>query len=484
MNAIIKVEMLQCHIEASEKQKNAYGQRRFSLDKYPKSLQNEMESFVFHRGQTIAIKSIITEITAFNHLGAVLREYYPDMESFVGSDFKMIQSTIKKWLIKNGYSLTMIKKRPQGREGLCDAEVITYFRKVWNYYNFQYVFNSQSDIWYLDMAPMTLMQNRSKPIRTLDFSCIPLPKMREELKRIIYLELESLSTATLLYRIYTVRDFANYLMRVKTSVEGFNDITRGIFEGYLIEINTKKPSANRKIVSTLRMVFEMASRVFGYTHLAEIVHSYDRAKNKENIKEAYSESEIRTIFFNLHLLDPQVARVIKINMFLGIRISQVLSLPVDCIYENESGDKLIEVPPVKRGKVIIRQIDDAIAQTIKDAIYYSKKINPSTRYVFIADENPCEPMHYQKVSDAWRQWVYTYNLRDDHGRPFAVGTHTFRRTYGKTLADLGYDDLMIAQMLGHSSLSSVRSYRAIENRKISQATKKRRNEIASWMQEE
>ena len=62
------------------------------------------------------------------------------------------------------------------------------------------------------------------------------------------------------------------------------------------------------------------------------------------------------------------------------------------------------------------------------------------------------------------------DLRDDSGRRFTVGTHLLRHSYGRRLAELGYDDTIIAALLGHSSLQSVQNYRKLREDYLAKET--------------
>ena len=73
--------------------------------------------------------------------------------------------------------------------------------------------------------------------------------------------------------------------------------------------------------------------------------------------------------------------------------------------------------------------------------------------------------------------VQEKQIRDDEGKLFGVGTHTFRHSYGRKLTEMNVDDQTIAKLLGHANTSSVRHYRKYGNQALADATRDVRRSI-------
>ena len=89
-------------------------------------------------------------------------------------------------------------------------------------------------------------------------------------------------------------------------------------------------------------------------------------------------------------------------------------------------------------------------------------------------------MSYGTLRGRIKKIIAEYDLRDDTGQLFGVRTHFLRHAYGQRLVELGFDDVTIAQLLGHRSLSSVKNYRKLRKEYLAvetQAFRERKDEI-------
>ena len=66
------------------------------------------------------------------------------------------------------------------------------------------------------------------------------------------------------------------------------------------------------------------------------------------------------------------------------------------------------------------------------------------------------------------------DLRDDRGELCGVGTHTFRRSYGKRWTEMHVDYHTIAKVLGHSNTNTVQRYRKFGDRALADETRETR----------
>ena len=113
---------------------------------------------------------------------------------------------------------------------------------------------------------------------------------------------------------------------------------------------------------------------------------------------------------------------------------------------------------------------------INKAAEYTTEKYGNRKYIFVAERNPDMPMPYGTFYGRIQKIIEDNDLRDDSGRRFTVGTHLLRHSYGRRLAELGYDDTIIAALLGHSSLQSVQNYRKLREDYLAKETMSIREE--------
>ena len=116
-------------------------------------------------------------------------------------------------------------------------------------------------------------------------------------------------------------------------------------------------------------------------------------------------------------------------------------------------------------------VSEDVIKLIRKAGEYTKEKTGTTKYVFAADRDPNRPMPYATLRDRIKKIIIDCDLRDDTGQLFGVRTHFLRHAYGRRLAELGFDDVTIAQLLGHRSLGAVQNYRKLSKEHLAVETK-------------
>ena len=156
-------------------------------------------------------------------------------------------------------------------------------------------------------------------------------------------------------------------------------------------------------------------------------------------------------------MDEQIARALIVHQLLGTRISDTLTLRMDCLREKE-GRYFVRIDQVK-SITYEKAVSNEVGRLILKAMEYTKERYGETEYVFVKKDDP------------------TKHIRDDNGELLKFGTHIFRHCYGKKLTELHIEDWMIARLLGHKTLQSVHHYRRIGNKVMADETRKTREKM-------
>ena len=137
----------------------------------------------------------------------------------------------------------------------------------------------------------------------------------------------------------------------------------------------------------------------------------------------------------------------------------------------ESNRAVTVVIQVKNGRTYTKPVSEEAALLIEASIRWTNGMYGSSPYVFAKKSNPEQPMPYSAIQYALKKCFYDNELVADNGEELKGRTHTFRRTYGQRLADMMYDDAVIAKLLGHANTTSVRYYRKVSGKVLAEELK-------------
>ena len=175
------------------------------------------------------------------------------------------------------------------------------------------------------------------------------------------------------------------------------------------------------------------------------------------------------------LPDEQIARALIVHQLLGTRISDTLTLRMDCLREKE-GRYFVRIDQVK-SITYEKAVSNEVGRLILKAMEYTKERYGETEYVFVKKDDPSKPYQYGMIQAQVMRMIRQKDIRDDNGELLKFGTHIFRHCYGKKLTELHIEDWMIARLLGHKTLQSVHHYRRIGNKVMADETRKTREKM-------
>lgn len=190
------------------------------------------------------------------------------------------------------------------------------------------------------------------------------------------------------------------------------------------------------------------------------------------------------LYENLHLFPPMLERLFRLQIALGARLSEMLSMPRNCL-KKEGNSWFMHRYIAKTKKYQFRHIDVSIAEIIQAQQIFLKedlKFDDSFAYLFpkltVATAEGCltntrngstrfertpiyKPEFLSKtIIHNWlRAFNKTVDLRDKFNKKFTLQSHMFRRTKASIMAYCDTEDEYIAAVLGHSSLDMLPHYR-------------------------
>ena len=94
-------------------------------------------------------------------------------------------------------------------------------------------------------------------------------------------------------------------------------------------------------------------------------------------------------------MDEQYARVMIIHQMLGTRISDTLTLEMDCL-DMQGSEHIIKIRQMKT-KTYEKPISGELAALIRKAMNYTRERYGQTKYIFVDEKDSEKPLQYNTI---------------------------------------------------------------------------------------
>lgn len=480
----IYLKQLESYQTASEKAKERMGKNPcFDLDLLPTdTMREEMRAYITKRSKELSAERLYQEQRFYHHLCQLIQEKGKKLVSFCDWNKEKWIRQMKGWLLQQGLPLTHREKHITGSVSTHKAPTLRYLEMLINFLEAdESQEETERDIWNLDSLEIDLKQDITRPCRTISFKEISQPDLCEELKKAVYFQMKTESVGCIRKEMTAMRRFSKYLSRHYPEIKSCMELSREVFEEYLIYLKTEDLKAKqfRADLTRLRSILETIGNLYQYPQLKTIILNRDIPPTQKAEFKVYSDEELKRLNAFLVKMDEQTARLMVIHQMLGTRISDTLTLSVHCLIEKE-GEDIIRIKQMKT-HAYEKTVSRELAALIKKAIQYTEEKFGKTEYIFVNENNPEEPLQYATLRARVLQLIYNEDIRDDNGNLFGFGTHMYRHYYGVKLTEMHLDDWTIAKLLGHSSVKNVKYYRRMSNQLLADETRKVRNILSEMI---
>lgn len=198
--------------------------------------------------------------------------------------------------------------------------------------------------------------------------------------------------------------------------------------------------------------------VKGYDCKCPVLDSHLMQNDYTHIYNSVSEFTILEIFKHIHKLPENYKLIFLIDLFTGMRISDICQLQDDCLYVSEHGyfighnvQKMQDVG----GIPICQELYDLIMKRID----YIHGFDYEETYLFPS----CKKKNYPYNSGTYRcnmkKYMSNWGIKTTDGKDYDFVTHAFRHTISTQLYNMGMPAAMIQLgILHHQSIDMSRHY--------------------------
>ncbi len=291
-------------------------------------------------------------------------------------------------------------------------------------------------------------------IYSLKFDKIKTEWLKLAAKKFVRLQSATRGFSTCRGYIRAFNHFDEYLQTVDDAFTS-SKISRAHVIG-LIEFLTKKglASETRKITLVNLRVFHQVVLLEDWLDWPSkpLIYTTDLPKERNTIPKYISEDIIVQLKQHLHQLPLWMQNFITILMETGRRISEVCSLPYDCLEKDGDGDLMLRVMEQKLNRTRLIPISKPCVNAIRSQQIIINESDCS-KYLFPThrSDSNSHTVSAPHINRAMNRLAKNHEIKNSNGVIFNFSSHQFRHTIGTQMINQGVPQVIVQKYLGHES---------------------------------
>jgi integrase len=298
--------------------------------------------------------------------------------------------------------------------------------------------------------------------RTLRFDPIEQPWLREPAKRWIRWRISSgLGLEAAARPLRVIGRFSGFLAR--TGVEEMTQLDRAVLERYLADLHAEMAGNQQRQGSHIGLLnaFFAAIRQHRWdTGLpaGAMFFTEDYPKRAERLPRALAEHVMAQLENpdNLDRWDnPAYQLVTVILMRCGLRVSDALRLPIDCVVTDADGAPYLRYFNHKMKRDALVPIDEELRDLLGRQRHHTARRWPDGTPVLFPrptkNIDGTAPLASSTYRLALYRWLQSCNIRDEHDHPVRLTPHQWRHTLGTRLINRDVPQEVVRRILDHDS---------------------------------
>jgi integrase len=233
------------------------------------------------------------------------------------------------------------------------------------------------------------------------------------------------------------------------------DITHADVQAYQAAKNAPANQHNRMLYN-LQSLYRYLSVKNLFAGKCPVLQSDFKVPERKHKYNTVPDVVILETFRYLHLLRKDYLLIYLINMFTGIRISDICQLTTDCVYRTGNGyflshdvQKMQDVGGIPISKELYDMIQEQAASARKQGL----------KYLFVSARDREKPCNAGTYSAGMKKFFNGCSITLPNGEPYHFTTHAFRHTIATTLYKMGMPSALIQTgILHHMEINMTRSY--------------------------
>jgi integrase len=303
------------------------------------------------------------------------------------------------------------------------------------------------------------------------FDRIPQPWLKDLAKRWTRWRISAGARSDRAYMgAVAITQLGQFLAQPQVAVNGPADIDRPLLERYLADLHTTVPTGGmrRNHIGALNAFFQAIRQHHWDDSLPPTAMFFPDDYPKDNanrLPRALAEHVMTQVEnpANLDRWDTPANRLITVILIrCGLRISDAVGLPHDCIVHDRDGAPYLRYHNHKMKREALVPIDDELKQMLIEQQQRTQRRWPNGTPVLLPRRttNPdgSRPASAAAYRSALYRWVRRCDIRDERGQPVHLTPHQWRHTLGTRLINRDVPQEVVRRILDHDSHAMTAHY--------------------------
>jgi len=327
----------------------------------------------------------------------------------------------------------------------------------------------ERDVW--DMRQLGGVVNLTLSNYTLNFVPILQPWLRALAKEYMKYCIAVCSPALCSNRLWAIRAFSSFLAQDVPNSRA-SDIHRSLILRYIGFLRKQKKSIDwyNLLLVHLRVFLETCVHHLNVTGLSKerIIFDEDFIKKSERASREIPEEVLEQLREHLKSLDTIPLRMVTILLECGMRISELCTLPLDClIYDDKHEWYLRSYQGKMRKEHVIPLVSEEVIGTIQAQQQEMKaKWGETCPYLFPGSQSHLLPYKQGTFRAKLNEWAVKHQIKGRTDALYHFTAHPFRHSLGMRLINDDVPLEVISRLLGHRSLMMTQVYARVRDKKM------------------
>jgi len=321
------------------------------------------------------------------------------------------------------------------------------------------------DVW--RMRSLGIKSIGSSPC--LQFGNIPQPWLKDLAKRWARWQLSRGLSGNVVYKdVSVVTHFARFLARPETGVDCLAQLDRAVLERYLAEVHSQMAAeALRKHLGMVHN-FLQAIRLHAWdTSLpaSAMFFAEDKPRQARPLPRYLAEQVMAQIEDPANLArweDPARRLITLILIRCGLRITDAVEMPFDCVVCDADGAPFLRYYNHKMKREAVVPIDEELHRLIGEQQQAVIQRWPAPKPCLFprptANLEGDKPVTASAYRAGLYAWLEACDIRDAHGQPVKLTPHQLRHTFGTRLINRDVPQEIVRRILDHDTAEMTAHY--------------------------
>lgn len=349
---------------------------------------------------------------------------------------------------------------------------ISVLRKIYkvvsNFYDTRSEY--EKDIW--ELGKLGINRFPAYVRRSINFNTISQFWLRDIVKKFLRYGFSVYSQSQCFSIMTSLNEFSAFLKRHYPNILA-STIDRSVIVEYLAHLASRDLFSGTKAdrLTDLRLFLETCAREGWASFPKErIIYSEDLPKTPKFLPRFIPDDVLNQLFQYLGDLPVHFQRMTRILYEVGMRVSELSSLPYNCLMQDNEGSWWIRYYQSKFKQEHTQPVSAEIAAIIQAQQQQAARKSETPRLLFPNSKGNHFPNRH--LADALNRLAIEKNICDSTGKIWWFETHQFRHTFGTRLINNGVPHHIVQRLMGHKSADMTSRYAHIHDQSLKQEYEK------------